>query len=90
MERIVVVGAGVVGTNTCYQLLKTLPNASVTLIDANTKAAQGTSVQNGGNLPVTQASCWTWKPAKAILKGAFSYNTNQLVYPWQILRNENL
>lgn len=82
MVKFVIVGSGVVGTSTCYQLLRKFPSAQVTLIDSHMRPAEGASRQNGGNLPVHQARCWTWKSPKAVLKGLYTFDTNSVIYPW--------
>ena len=73
MEKIVVVGSGIVGSSTAYQILRKMPNAHVTMIDAFGKAAQGASVQNGCIMTPEMGACWSYIPTSMIFKGLYSY-----------------
>ena len=55
-EKIVVIGAGIAGVSTAYELA--LRGASVTLLDAREGAGLGTSYANGGQLSASEVAPW--------------------------------
>ncbi|MEQ8827120.1 MAG: FAD-dependent oxidoreductase, partial [Parvibaculum sp.] len=55
-EKIVVIGAGIVGVSTAYELA--LRGASVTLLDAREGAGLATSYANGGKLSASEVAPW--------------------------------
>lgn len=55
-EKIIVIGAGIVGVSTAYELA--LRGASVTLLDAREGAGLGTSHANGGQLSASEVAPW--------------------------------
>lgn len=55
-EKIVVIGAGIVGVSTAYELA--LRGASVTLLDAREGAGLATSYANGGQLSASEVAPW--------------------------------
>ena len=55
-EKIVVIGAGIVGVSTAYELA--LRGAAVTLLDEREGAGLGTSYANGGQLSASEVAPW--------------------------------
>lgn len=55
-ENIIVIGAGIVGVSTAYELA--LRGAAVTLIEAREGAGLGTSYANGGQLSACEVAPW--------------------------------
>lgn len=66
VQKIAVIGAGITGTTTAYQLSKR--GADVTVFEANPYAAMETSYANGGQLSASNAE--VWNTPSTILKGA--------------------
>jgi D-amino-acid dehydrogenase len=57
MKKIAVIGAGVTGLTTAYELLDR--DFEVTVFDRNRYAAMETSFANGGQLSASNAETWT-------------------------------
>ena len=63
--KVAVIGAGITGTTTAYQLLK--KGADVTVFEANPYPAMETSYANGGQLSASNAEVWNSLPT--MIKG---------------------
>ena len=60
MKKIAVIGAGITGITTAYQLMK--KGYDVTVFDKQKYAAMETSFANGGQLSACNGEVWTnWK-----------------------------
>ena len=60
MKKIAVIGAGITGITTAYQLMK--KGYDVTVFDKQKYAAMETSYANGGQLSACNGEVWTnWK-----------------------------
>ena len=71
MKKIAVIGAGITGITTAYQLMK--KGYDVTVFDKQKYAAMETSYANGGQLSACNGEVWTnWK---TIYQGCLLYTS---------------
>jgi D-amino-acid dehydrogenase len=79
-DRIAVIGAGITGTTTAYNLAKR--GCRVTLFDQHPYAAMETSFANGGQLSASNAEVWnSWATVGKGLKWMFTPGAPLLVNP---------
>ncbi len=79
-NRVAVIGAGITGTTTAYQLARR--GAKVTLFDRHPYAAMETSFANGGQLSASNAEVWnSWSTVLKGMKWMFSPGAPLLVNP---------
>lgn len=81
MQKVAVIGAGITGITTAYQLFK--QGYEVTVIDRQHYAAMDTSYANGGQLSASNAEVWN-SPANVIkaLRWMTEKDAPLLVRPW--------
>ena len=80
MTRIAVIGAGVTGITTAYQLLKN--GHEVCVFDTHDGAAMETSFANGGQVSVSNAEVWNnWPSIRKALSAAFDRNAPVHIHP---------
>lgn len=88
MTKVAVVGAGITGVTTAYELSR--KGFEVTVFDRNRYAAMETSYANGGQLSVSNAEVWTrWKTIFKGLKWMMRRDAPLLVNPkpeWRKIR----
>lgn len=78
--RIAVIGAGITGTTTAYNLIKR--GCAVTLFDKHPYAAMETSFANGGQLSASNAEVWnSWGTVLKGIKWMFTPGAPLLVNP---------
>ena len=81
MSRIAVIGAGITGLTTAYELLDR--GCDVTVFDRHRYAAMETSYANGGQLSASNAEVWTqWGTVLKGLKWMLQADAPLLVNPW--------
>lgn len=79
-KRVAVIGAGITGTTTAYQLSK--KGCEVTLYDKHPYAAMETSFANGGQLSASNAEVWnSWGTVLKGIKWIFSPGAPLLINP---------
>lgn len=88
MTKVAVIGAGITGVTTAYELSR--KGFEVTVFDRNRYAAMETSYANGGQLSVSNAEVWTrWKTVFKGLKWMMRRDAPLLVNPkpeWRKIR----
>lgn len=81
MSKIAVIGAGVTGLTTAYELLDR--GCDVTVFDRHRYAAMETSFANGGQLSASNAEVWTqWSTVLKGLRWMLQADAPLLVNPW--------
>ncbi|MEM1430984.1 MAG: D-amino acid dehydrogenase [Pseudomonadota bacterium] len=81
MTRIAVIGAGITGLTTAYELLDR--GCDVTVYDRHRYAAMETSYANGGQLSASNAEVWTqWGTVLKGLRWMLQADAPLLVNPW--------
>ncbi len=81
MTHVAIIGAGITGVTTAYQLLDA--GASVTLFDRHAYPAMETSFANGGQLSASNAEVWThWGQVLKGLKWMLRSDAPLLFNPW--------
>ena len=79
-RTVAVIGAGIVGTTTAYNLVRR--GYDVTLYDKNPYPAMETSFANGGQLSASNAEVWTnWSTIFKGIKWMFSPGAPLLIHP---------
>lgn len=72
-KKILIVGAGVVGLNTAYAILKKHADAEIAIVDQHDGVATQTSFANGGQVSVCNTAAWnTWGNVWKGMKWAFN------------------
>eukprot|EP01017_Pseudomicrothorax_dubius_P028075 TRINITY_DN3311_c0_g2_i1.p1 TRINITY_DN3311_c0_g2~~TRINITY_DN3311_c0_g2_i1.p1 ORF type:complete len:509 (+),score=121.25 TRINITY_DN3311_c0_g2_i1:56-1582(+) len=78
-RRIVVVGGGIIGASTVYQLGKNGNNVDLVLVDRNPDAGLETSYQNGGLFSLSLCWPWTnWSNMMVLIKSFFNFDNEKL------------